>query len=77
MRKKAQIARTAKHADDRGHEKVAKRVTAAQRAKGAHFAAEGAKPGDVAWVGPCQGGTRIVCYYNSDMQPSDCRNQSC
>jgi hypothetical protein len=34
-------------------------------------------PGDIAWVGPCEHGVRIVCYYDEDMKPTDCRMAPC
>jgi hypothetical protein len=57
-----------------GHPKIPKPKSFA---KGVHISQKHAAPGDVAWVGPCEGQTRIVCYYDENMDPSDCRNQPC
>jgi hypothetical protein len=37
----------------------------------------GKKPGDVAWEGPCEGGTHMVCRFDADMQPSNCGPEKC
>jgi hypothetical protein len=34
----------------------------------------GAKPGDVAFIGPAQNGNRVMCYYDANLQPTICRN---
>lgn len=70
------VARHVKEADERRHEEV-KRPSAAARAMGAHLSPANAKPGDIAYIGPCENGTRIVCYYDANMLPSDCRSQPC
>lgn len=70
------VARNVKEADKRGHASVP-RPKAADRAKGAHLSSSTAKPGDVAYIGPCENGTRIVCYYDQNMLPSNCRSQPC
>jgi hypothetical protein len=70
------IPRHVKEADERGHEKVAA-LKAADRAKGAHISSSNAKPGDVAYVGPCEDSQRIVCYYDQNMLPKCCRTQPC
>ena len=74
--KKNSVPRNVKEAHAQGHRQVP-RLTAADRAKGAHLSPAGAKPGDVAYVGPCENGQRIVCYYDQDMLPSDCHTQAC
>ena len=77
------IPRNVTEAEQRGHAKTEgfnlSSFTASHAAKaGTHLSPSNAKPGDVAWVGPCEeGGTRIVCYYDQNMDPSDCRNQPC
>jgi hypothetical protein len=38
---------------------------------------EGKKPGDVAWRGPCEGKTQMVCRFDNDMQPSNCGPEKC
>jgi len=38
---------------------------------------DGKKPGDIAWEGPCENGTRMVCRFDADMQPSICKPESC
>jgi hypothetical protein len=45
--------------------------------KGVHISPKHAAPGDVAWVGDCEGKTRRVCYFDVNMDPSDCRNVPC
>jgi hypothetical protein len=81
MKRPKRVARTASEADERGHEPLQqfslKKLSAAKRNKGAHLSSDNAKPGDIAWVGPCENGSRIVCYYDENMNPSDCRNQPC
>jgi hypothetical protein len=83
MKKPVHVPRTANEATKKGHRKIPKRLeTAVARARSAHLganiSASNAKPGDVAWVGPCEAsGTRVVCYYDQNMNPSDCRNQPC
>jgi hypothetical protein len=57
-----------------GHRKVAKPKSLVA---GVHLAAQHAAPGDVAWIGDCKNGVRLVCYYDDNMDPSDCRNQPC
>ncbi len=79
----ASIPRTASEATKRGHAKtenfsLGKAMADLSNKMGTHFAAANAKPGDIAWVGPCEAsGTRVVCYYDEAMQPTDCRNQPC
>ena len=79
MKKVHRIPRTAKEAARQGHKKLSKKATAAlNHAKGAHIASNNAQPGDVAWIGPCEStGTRIVCYYDENMDPKRCTNQPC
>jgi len=73
--------RTANEADQLGHSKASNfnlvSLGHEEKQKGVHMSAQGAKPGDVAWMGPCVAGIRIVCYYDQNMDPSDCRNQPC
>jgi hypothetical protein len=79
----ASIPRTAEEATARGHQKagnfnLAHAMADLSNKMGTHFSATNAKPGDVAWSGPCEAsGTRVVCYYDADMQPTDCRNVPC
>jgi hypothetical protein len=68
------VPRVASVSKQMGHPKVPKPESFA---KGVHISPKHAAPGDVAWVGPCEGKTRIVCYYDENMDPSDCRNQPC
>jgi hypothetical protein len=79
MKRPIHIPRTAKEASDAGHKKISKTAKSALvHAKGAHISSNNAQPGDVAWVGPCEStGTRVVCYYDKNLDPSDCRNQPC
>ena len=70
------VPRHTSEADRLGHAKI-KNLQSALMAQGVHLSTNNAKPGDVAWVGPCVNGNRIVCYYDQNMDPSDCRNQSC
>jgi hypothetical protein len=45
---------------------------------GTHFTRDNARKNSIAWIGPCEdGGTRVVCYYDASMQPTDCRNIPC
>lgn len=71
----ARIPRTVKEADALKHKKARKpRVPRT----GTHLSVEKAKPGDLAWIGPCEpDGTRRVCYFDDHLQPSDCRTQKC
>jgi hypothetical protein len=75
------VARTAAEADERGHERARNfsinDLTAAEKKHWTQLSPKHAKPGDVAWTGPCIDGIRIVCYYDANMDPSDCRNHSC
>ena len=78
----ALIPRTASEASQNGHplaQAFGVDVQAAiPTARGMHFSSASAKPGDVAWVGPCEAsGTRVVCYYDQAMEPTDCRNVPC
>ena len=57
-----------------GNKKAAKPKSLAN---GVHISPKHAAPGDVAWIGPCENGTRIVCYFDENMDPSDCHNQPC
>jgi len=68
------IPRVASASKKLGHSKAAKPKSFAG---GAHLSPKHAAPGDVAWIGPCDGNTRVVCYYDENMDPSDCRNQPC
>jgi hypothetical protein len=79
MKKPTLIPRTAKEATKIGHKKIGKRARVALlHAHGANISSSNAQPGDIAWVGPCEStGTRVVCYYDANMNPSDCRNQPC
>lgn len=36
-----------------------------------------AAPGNVAYIGPCDNGFQLACYYDQNMVPSDCRHISC
>lgn len=77
------IPRNSAEADQLSHPKVesfnlAKLTADLAKQAGTHFSAKTASEGDVAWVGPCEeGGTRVVCYYDKNLDPSDCRNQPC
>jgi hypothetical protein len=73
------IPRTATEAAARGHRKLSKkRAQGIIHEKGAHLSPKEAKPGDIAWMGPCEStGTRVICYYDQNMDPSDCRNVPC
>ena len=75
------VARTAVEADDRGHEKTLNfrldNLNIDKRNRGLMISAASARPGDIAWAGPCINGMRIVCYYDVNMDPSDCRNVPC
>ena len=75
------IARTVGEAKRRGHRKISNvrlsTMAASARSQGVHLSTSGAQPGDIAWAGPCVNGNRIVCYYDQNMNPSDCRNQPC
>jgi hypothetical protein len=73
------IPRTAAQAAAGDHRKLSKKqAKALLHEKGAHLSPNGAKPGDIAWVGPCEStGTRVICYYDRNMDPSDCRNVPC
>lgn len=81
MKKFKGVARTAGEATRRGHSQARNLsladISAAEKRKGTHFSRTDAKPGDIAWMGPCDDGSRIVCYYDDNMDPSDCRNQPC
>lgn len=57
-----------------GHKEVPKPKSFAG---GLSLSHQHAAPGDIAWVGPCEGNTRIVCYYDENMDPSRCTNQPC
>jgi hypothetical protein len=39
--------------------------------------ASGAQPGAVAYIGSCDNGSRLACYYDQNMVASDCRTISC
>jgi hypothetical protein len=75
------IPRTFAEAKDRGHKKMRnvslKAMKSAEKSAGVMLSAVGANPGDVAWVGPCIDGRRRVCYYDANMQPSDCHSEPC
>jgi hypothetical protein len=75
------VARTVGEAKRRGHKKISNAkltaMTASEKKNRMHFSRRDAKPGDIAWAGPCVNGNRIVCYYDPNMDPSDCRNQPC
>ena len=83
MRKPSHIPRTASEARKRGHKKITKKAAAtivrAQNSHvGTHLSSNNANPGDVAWIGPCEAsGTRIICYYDQNMDPSDCKDVPC
>jgi hypothetical protein len=47
------------------------------RRLGTHFPPQEASLGHIAWEGPCEGGTKVVCYYDEDMQPTRCFNVPC
>jgi hypothetical protein len=68
------VPRVASASKKLGHKSVAK---PSSFANGVNISQKHAAPGDVAWIGPCEGGNRIVCYFDENMDPSDCRNQSC
>jgi hypothetical protein len=68
------IPRVSSSSKKMGHPKVAKPKSLA---KGVQLSQQHAAPGDIAWIGPCNNGTRIVCYYDDNMDPKDCRNQPC
>jgi hypothetical protein len=70
------VPRTVAEADVHKHAKVPM-PSAKDMAGGTHMSVQGAQVGDVAYVGPCEAGTRIVCYYDQNLDPSDCRNQPC
>lgn len=52
-------------------------IAAVQRQMGTHFSPEGKQPGDIAWTGPCENGSQMVCRFDQDMQPSDCKPEPC
>jgi hypothetical protein len=48
-----------------------------QRQMGTLYSTAGQGPGDVAWRGPCEGGTQMVCRFDRDMLPTDCKPEPC
>ena len=48
-----------------------------QRQMGTHYSPAGQAPNDVAWRGPCENGTQMVCRFDDDMQPSKCAPEPC
>jgi hypothetical protein len=81
MAKSKGIARTSAEAKRRGAKIIPKlslkTMVKADKEAGVVFSKASAQPGDIAWMGPCVGGRRIVCYFDENMDPSDCRSQSC
>jgi hypothetical protein len=41
-----------------------------QRQMGTHFSPRGQSPGGVAWKGPCENGTQMVCRFDDAMMPT-------
>lgn len=78
-KKPAPLARTVDESDHMGHQPASGfRLTASRRKLGVEVSPANAKPGDIAWIGPCEAtGTRVVCYYDANLDPTDCRNQRC
>jgi hypothetical protein len=76
---KRAIPRTSAEAKKRKFKKTARPDAADPRFKGSiSFSKAQARPGDVAFIGPCEPtGTRVICFYDENMDPSDCRNVPC
>jgi hypothetical protein len=82
MKRTRKICRTAREAEARGAESLENfqisGLRRSARSNAIEFSKRNAKPGDIAWIGPCEDtGTRIVCYYDANMDPSDCKNERC
>lgn len=76
------IPRTVHEANQQGYMKVEgfriSDLSRREKQRWTQVSPKFARPGDVAWVGPCEdSGTRIVCYYDDNLDPSDCRNERC
>jgi hypothetical protein len=70
MPSKTHVPRTLSAAKKAGHAPSRSRVEM-------RLSSEGAKPGDIASIGPCENGNRIVCYFDEDMEPTHCVNMPC
>lgn len=76
------IPRTVAQAKKQRHAKIRnlslEKLGPERRVGGIALAAAGAKPGDIAWIGPCEPhGKRVICYYDANLDPSDCRSIPC
>jgi hypothetical protein len=70
MTSKTHVPRTLAAAKKAGH-------PAAKSPTETRLSPEGAKPGDIASIGPCEKGNRIICYFDEDMEPTNCVNVPC
>lgn len=82
MTSETTIPRTVAQAKKQRHAKIRNlsfaKLAPERREGGIALSATGAKPGDIAWIGPCEpNGKRVICYYDANLDPSDCRNISC
>ena len=68
-------ARAAKHPQVRDFDLAS--ASRATKAAGVTLTSKFARPGDVAWIGPCEDGVKIVCYYDVNMDPKDCHSVKC
>lgn len=77
----AKVPRTVHEARALGHP-LAKTFDLSEASKatkvaGVTLSQKFASPGDIAWIGPCEDGKKIVCYYDPNLDPKDCHTVPC